>query len=1208
MKKRSFSQMRRNITTITLLAFVLLETTTPFAVYASSPTAEAPSSSSTTIMPESINPESWDTMQGQDMARHETEMEQWPNSVGATAVSAPITNDPRAEGARWIDTVRAREAWAVTGRGQGVVVAVIDSGVQANHEDLEGQAWVNPNEVPGDGIDNDGNGYVDDVNGWDFVEGGANSLDSNLNYHGTAVAGVIGAKADNELGSHGIAPDVTNMDLRVLNSSQMGSDVAVANAIRYAADNGAHVINLSIGGLSGNATNWIDAIDYAHSRGVLISAASGNNGFQFAPDLKELPADRNALASNKNTLSVGATNNDNEIASFSNFGHSLDIVAPGSNLYGVPSIQNADLTSYGRVSGTSFAAPVMSGALALLIQQDPATSLADVRRRLKYTSSNVDTLRRSGEAIDISDTDIYDGAGLLNIESLVSYDFYEDGSIRTNWLSSTDDLDRIRYDYDLDGRLTSYWLDEIDSLGNIIYDLTESGVWQGRAEHYGNGQIKSLKLTEPNEDGVVEYGYDIYGNVNKSSFANGDVLVANVKEGNGATISEDLYRPTNQGVLEFVLHTEYDVYTEAKTLEEYANGDMNVIHADGSSTFTFELTGVVEEYNPGGQIILRTFSDGARHTYEYYSDIEDIAQDDNSFNNSLKRERQYDKPESQYSDGTIRYETNYNPNGSIQQTFKNTPDTYYFTISPFLRNYYANPIKPQTITKVNYDIHAFGPEDIDSFGSFRLNYSDTGIIKDIVIYKPIRNESSSNVVELDFGYTFYYTDNGSQLDYITIPQDNYKYYFKDDYTLDHVELPNGVKRYYDSDGVLVSIEDPRGPWSELALDPSDMPMLERKREVPSSDVSGYLTHLLGDITLVETESYDAFFNTEGSYERISDTPSKTSYSAIVNGNERVLLELIGESWTLFNLAGVEAATIQKLVDGTEVVTVLTTINTGEAPSELGSPLGVVVVSTTGQISIETDGDVTIDIMDLVLAYRLGVHLNSDGYASIEDVFELSMELLSADKSGPLSLIGYLDALEVNRVIQKAKAYISPEARKSFDFILSLYPRGFEYDYVFKYNDLGTIDTVIMRDADGYIAKRIYLHDSGVSISRTDYFDATTKKRIRREIYRVDGSLRSAAQYNSIGQKTHEYIYGNYSNLQLQRRYTYWPEGGLRQTISSDSEGRRLQRYSYRRDNGTLEQLDIFDPITNYRIRREIYRSNGELRSVVEYDPITGIRL
>ena len=260
-----------------------------------------------------------------------------------------------------INAVNAPEAWAAGYTGEGITVAVIDSGVQVNHPDLLSSIWVNAAEIPGDGIDNDRNGYVDDVRGWDFIDRDNSPTDENG--HGTHVAGIIAA-ANNSVGGTGVAYASTIMPIRVLDEVGSGSTNGVAQGIRYAVDNGAQIINLSLGG--GNSQSVYSALRYAEQNDVLVVAASGNE----SAGRPGFPAAHSA--SLPNVLSVGAYTSSGHRASFSNqvgSSGSTQVDAPGQSIY------NTYLGGrYSSLSGTSMATPFVSGVAALALAANPALS------------------------------------------------------------------------------------------------------------------------------------------------------------------------------------------------------------------------------------------------------------------------------------------------------------------------------------------------------------------------------------------------------------------------------------------------------------------------------------------------------------------------------------------------------------------------------------------------------------------------------------------------------------------------------------------------------------------------------------------------------------------------------------------------------------------------------------------------------------------
>ncbi len=300
------------------------------------------------------------------------------NAAAAVAEAAgkkTFADVPKLGGNNWgADLVKAPEAWANGYTGKGVVVAVVDTGVDRNHEDLKNNIWTNTKEIPGNGIDDDGNGYVDDVNGWNFDGNNNNTLD--VAGHGTHVSGTI-AGEKNDFGVTGIAYDAKIMPVKVLNDSGSGSYDAIAQGIRYATDNGANVINLSLGGSYPNSA-LESALKYASSKGAIVVMAAGNDsGLQ--PGYPARYADETGIA-------VGAVDKNNKLASFSNlagFNPLTYVTAPGVDVYST--LPNNKYASW---SGTSMATPHVAGVVALMLSANPHLTEAQVRQILKDTSGN----------------------------------------------------------------------------------------------------------------------------------------------------------------------------------------------------------------------------------------------------------------------------------------------------------------------------------------------------------------------------------------------------------------------------------------------------------------------------------------------------------------------------------------------------------------------------------------------------------------------------------------------------------------------------------------------------------------------------------------------------------------------------------------------------------------------------------------------------
>ena len=257
-------------------------------------------------------------------------------------------------------------AWRQTTGSRDIVIAVIDSGVQLSHSEFTGRIFTNPDEVPGNGVDDDRNGLVDDVHGWDAIDDDNDPSDPIG--HGTEVAGVAAAALDGA-GMVGVAPTVTILPIRACTSSC--DLLTVAWAITYATDMGADIINLSLGGEAAHPGPLADAVAYAEQAGVVIVAAAGNDGVDldgrsFVP----------ATLPHSNVVAVTATDRRNELAPRSNFGvQTVELAAPGVE------IVTTTIDSLGRYrtqSGTSFAAPHVSATFALMKSVNPALEPGDL--------------------------------------------------------------------------------------------------------------------------------------------------------------------------------------------------------------------------------------------------------------------------------------------------------------------------------------------------------------------------------------------------------------------------------------------------------------------------------------------------------------------------------------------------------------------------------------------------------------------------------------------------------------------------------------------------------------------------------------------------------------------------------------------------------------------------------------------------------------
>ncbi len=300
-------------------------------------------------------------------------------------------NDPRFAQQAWLTNMRLPQAWDISKGSKDVIVAIVDSGTDWQHEDLTGQIWTNTGEIPNNNRDDDGNGYIDDVRGWDFVGNvtiqevinGVLKPDNDprvnfptingTNGHGTVVAGCTGATTHNATGVASPGYNVTLMPLKCgSDRTDVPSILEGYTAIRYAADNGAHIINCSWGG-QGQSPAMQDVIDYAIAKGALVIAASGNDG-RDNDVTPQNPANLDGV------LSVGASNNSDRVTGFSNYGWAVDVYAPGQNI-----LSTWHGNAYNALTGTSFSCPLTSGVAALIKAVHPDWTPQMIAAQLRAT-------------------------------------------------------------------------------------------------------------------------------------------------------------------------------------------------------------------------------------------------------------------------------------------------------------------------------------------------------------------------------------------------------------------------------------------------------------------------------------------------------------------------------------------------------------------------------------------------------------------------------------------------------------------------------------------------------------------------------------------------------------------------------------------------------------------------------------------------------
>lgn len=343
---------------------------------------------------------------------------------------AALPNDARYARQWGLEVVGAPAAWDVS-TGEGVTIAVIDSGVNASHADLIGR--------------------VDTLNDYDFANDDTNAADDNG--HGTMVAGIAAAAKDNGSYGAGVAPSATILPVKVTSSAGSASDASVAEGIYWAVDNGADVVNLSLAGPDGPM--MADAVSYALEHGVVVVAAAGNRAWGAL----EYPA------AYPGVIAVGATGREGSLAPFSNYGPELDIVAPGV------SIMSTSLDgSVGWGDGTSEAAPFVAGAAALLRSQYPTATSLEVAAALSSSATDVGALG----------WDARTGAGLLSLNLSASADFTGDDAWESDDSTATAPVlerDRVADHAFLPAGETD-WI-AFDAVAGVSYGVETLGLWGG---------------------------------------------------------------------------------------------------------------------------------------------------------------------------------------------------------------------------------------------------------------------------------------------------------------------------------------------------------------------------------------------------------------------------------------------------------------------------------------------------------------------------------------------------------------------------------------------------------------------------------------------------------------------------------------------------------------------------------------------------------
>ena len=400
------------------------------------------------------------------------------------------------------EDILAPEAWSRRSTSPNITVAVIDTGIQLDHPDLINNIWINSDEIYGNGFDDDGNGYVDDSYGWNFP---ASSPVPFADEHGTHVAGIIGAEGNNGIGVTGVSWDVQIMPLDVFNGAKGASDNDIINAIYYAANNGADVINMSLGQTVENAnlsdyefydpygySSYYNALTYAVSQGITVVIAAGNDDLNNDLHLSIPAAFSEEI---EGVISVAALSNSGDLSWYTNYGSTVTIAAPGGNADGsvigeiISTVPNSD---YYGISGTSMASPIVAGSAALVKAENNNLSPANIESVL---TNSADKIRDWSYLVE-------DG-NYLNLDEalLLAQTFKEDNREGFNEILGTSKKDKLK-----GTKLNDY----IEGLGGSDKingkngdDVIDPGEWT-------KGKFDKIKGGKGSDTFILKEGYWAY--------------------------------------------------------------------------------------------------------------------------------------------------------------------------------------------------------------------------------------------------------------------------------------------------------------------------------------------------------------------------------------------------------------------------------------------------------------------------------------------------------------------------------------------------------------------------------------------------------------------------------------------------------------------------------------------------------------------------
>ncbi|QHI70825.1 S8 family serine peptidase [Tichowtungia aerotolerans] len=548
-----------------------------------------------------------------------------------------------------MDAIEAPSAWDTQTGNDSVLVAVIDTGIDREHEDLADNMWVNSGEYGPDGngglkqsngVDDDNNGYVDDWQGWDFYNNDNDPTDDHS--HGTHCAGTIGGVGNNNRGVAGVCWDISMVGIKILGADSYGaSDTEIVNGVLYAASLGARIQNNSWGGYGASAV-LEDAIESINADEVLFVAAAGNynndnDSHPFYP----------ASYSASNIIAVAATDENDVLASFSHYGAtSVDLGAPGVGI-----VSTVPENGYDAYDGTSMATPHVVGAAALLWSASPSMNYMDVKTallnstdklavldgkmvsggRLNVFKAMSAVLDSDGDGMPDSweliyspplDTNVVDSAGDIDNDHLINFDEYLNGTDPTNADTDGDSLfDGWEVEYGFSPLSTTGLLDSVDRVGISTGDEAMDVVVVGDYAYIADGDagLTIIDISNPENPfragslGAVGERFGI-ASLNTDGFASGVAVTTNgiacIADGTNGLVVVDVSNP--------LIPTKLASYnTPGKAVRVVVQGNYAYI-ADGNGGYYVGGLEVVDISNPSSPVLAGRKSMGGEYVFDVY--------------------------------------------------------------------------------------------------------------------------------------------------------------------------------------------------------------------------------------------------------------------------------------------------------------------------------------------------------------------------------------------------------------------------------------------------------------------------------------------------------------------------------------------------------------------------------------------------------------